>query len=212
MAEQAVPRVLILGDSSYRQPAQQAAKLLKGKAEIIFPAMKPGEVRNSTMALVNLDVLLGEEKWDLIHVNFGLGDLIHRAPGMKSFRVMSGAAGGVRATDPSLYEKNLTELVKRLKATGAKLVWASTTPIRRDANGLFEIDSETEYNAIAAKVMAANKVPVNDMHGAVVTLLETVNPGGGEPFSFGKTVSIHPPLVAAICRELALPVPPDAAK
>jgi hypothetical protein len=211
-AGEAVPRVLILGDSSYNQPSQQMAKFLKGKVEIVFPPIKPGEARNSSTGLVNLDVLMGEGKWDLICFNFGLGDLIHRAPGMKSFRVMSSEAGGVRTTDPKQYAKNLTELIKRLKATGAKLVWASTTPIRKDLNGLFEIGSETKYNAIAAKVMAANRVPVIDMHSKMVTLLEAVKPQRDEPFSFGKAISIHPPLVVAICRKLALPVPPEAAK
>ena len=38
---------------------------------------------------------------------------------------------------PEQYEKNLRELVKRLKATGAKLVWASTTPIRHSSTQRF---------------------------------------------------------------------------
>lgn len=206
---EALPRVLILGDRFYRQPAQQAATLLKGKAEIVCP--NTPEVFNTTTALAGIDGLLGEGKWDLIHFNFGLGDLVHRAPGMKSFRAMSREAGGIRATSPADYEANLTTLVKRLQATGAKLVWASTTPIRIDANGLFEPGSEIESNAIAARVMAANRVPTNDMHSAVSTLIASTKPGGGEPFQFGR-LSIHPPLIATICATLSIPVPTEEAK
>ncbi len=55
-----------------------------------------GEIPSSITALEHLDQLLGcidrngkgvsEDKrpqWDLIHVNVGLGDLVHRAPEMK---------------------------------------------------------------------------------------------------------------------------------
>lgn len=208
-AAAAPPRVLILGDSTYRQPAQQAATLLKGQAEIVCP--NSPEVFNTTTALAGIDGILGDGKWDLIHFNYGLGDLIHRAPGMKSFRTMSKEVGGIRTTSPDDYEANLTALVKRLRATGAKLVWASTTPIRSDANGLFEPGSEIEYNAIAAKVMAANRVPVSDMHGAVSSLIAATKPAGGEPFQFAR-VSIHPPLLAAICQQLSLPIPNGEAK
>ena len=205
-ASAAPPRVLILGDRIYRQPAQQAATLLKGKAEIVCP--NTPEVFNTTTALAGIDGILGEGKWDLIHFNFGLGDLVHRAPGMKSFRAMSREAGGIRATSPADYEANLTALVKRLQATGAKLVWASTTPIRSDANGLFEPGSEIESNAIAARVMAANRVPTNDMHSAVSTLIAATKPGGGEPFQFGR-LAIHQPLIATICTTLSIPIPTE---
>ena len=60
-------------------------KLLESKVEVVFATVKPGEVRNTQSALDNLDDWLGEGRWDLIHFNFGLGDLVYRAPGMKRF-------------------------------------------------------------------------------------------------------------------------------
>ena len=63
VGEEALPRVLILGDSIYQQPAGEAAKMLKGKVEVIYVPMKPGEVRNTAAALEDLDRLLGEKKW-----------------------------------------------------------------------------------------------------------------------------------------------------
>ena len=204
-AEERLPRVLILGDSIYQPPASETAKALKGKADIVYAAMQPGEVRNTTVALKDLDRLLGEGKWDLIHFNFGLGDLVYRAPGMKSFRTFPKHAGGIRATSAKQYEKNLHELVKRLKATGAKLVWASTTPIRHSATGVFEKGSEIEYNAVAAKVMAEHRVPINDMYAHVLKLIDMNKPAGhgADPFFFDRK-PIHQPIVDHVMRELSL--------
>lgn len=155
-AEQSLPRVLILGDPIYQQISGSLTKEVKGQWEVVVPRFEPGEVFNSTTLLEKLDELLGEKKWDVIHFNVGLGDLVHRAPGMKSFRVFPRHAGGVRTTPPVRYEQNLQELVKRLKATGAKVIWASTTPIRHSSTDVFELGSEIKYNEIAAKVMKAH--------------------------------------------------------
>ena len=99
VAENALPRVLILGDQIYQQPASELRKELKGKVEVHYPMLEPGEVWNSTTALDLVDRQLGDGQWDLIHFNCGLGDLIYRVPGVKAFRVMPKHAGGVRATD-----------------------------------------------------------------------------------------------------------------
>lgn len=200
-----VPRVLILGDSVYAQPAREAATTLKGRVELVYATMQPGEVRNTTTALANLERLLGETKWDLIHFNFGLGDLVYRAPGMKSFRVFPKDAGGVRATDSQQYEKNLRELVQRLQATEAKLIWASTTPIRHSTTNIFELGSEIEANRIAARVMADQGVPINDMYAYVKNLIDMNRPAshGADPFYFDRK-PLHPPIVSNVLRELDL--------
>ena len=196
MAEETtLPRVLILGDQVYQQPATELRKELKGKAEVNFPGIKPGEVWNSTTALELLDRQLGDGRWDLIHFNCGLGDLIHRVPGVKAFRVMPRHAGGIRTTDHRQYEKNLHALVTRLKTTGAKLVWASTTPIRHSSTNVFAKGTEIEYNAIAAKVMAGRGIPTNDMYVFVRSLIDMNKPAGhgADPFFFDRK-AIHPPL------------------
>lgn len=200
-----LPRVLIIGDSVYQQPAGEAAKSLQGKVAVVYPVMQPGEVRNTATVLANLDVLLGDQKWDLIHVNLGLGDLVYRAPGMKAFRVMPIESGGIRATDPVQYERNLRELVKQLRATGAQLVWATTTPIRHSASHLFEMGSEVQYNAIAVRVMADENVVVNDMYSHVKNLIDMDRPAshGADPFYFDRK-PLHPPVVQCILSELNL--------
>ncbi len=200
-----LPRVLIIGDSIYQAPASYITKELKGKVEIVYPTLKTGDVMSTATVLANLDTILGTGKWDLIHFNCGLGDLIYRAPGMKSLRVMPIHTGGIRNSDPKVYERNLRELVKRLKATNAKLVWASTTPIRASLNNVFELGSEIEYNAIAAKVMNENRIPVNDMYSHVKGLINMAKPAGhgADPFDFDKK-TIHEPIVKGIQLQLNL--------
>ena len=50
-SETSLPRVLILGDQIYQQPATELKKELKGKVELHYPRLEPGEIWNSTTAL-----------------------------------------------------------------------------------------------------------------------------------------------------------------
>ena len=197
------PRVLILGDSIYQPIGRSLTSELKDKVEVVTPAIQPGEIRNSSTALENIDQWVGTEKWDLIHFNFGLGDLIYRAPGMKSFRVMAKDAGGIRATKPQDYENNLRELVRRLKSTNATLVWSNTTPIRHSASNVFVKGSEIEYNAIAEKVMIEEKVAVNDMFEYAKSLMDMNKPAphGFDPFYFDKK-PLHASVAKIILKKL----------
>ncbi|MBI1375791.1 MAG: hypothetical protein GC159_24030 [Phycisphaera sp.] len=217
-AKAPLPRVLILGDGVYNEPSRVVAKELKGEVDVVYVTWQPDEVPDTTTALEHLDRLLGyvdkkgeklddkdRPRWDLIYFNFGLGDLIYRAPGMKSFRVMPIHVGGVRNTDPKRYEANLRELVGRLRATGAKLVWASTTPIRHSEPNIFEKGSEIEYNAIAARVMSEQHVPIDDMYSYAKGLIDMDKPAphGFDPFFFDRK-PLHPPVVAVIRKELGV--------
>ena len=142
IGEDALPSVLILGDQVYQQPANELKKELREEVEIHFPRHEPGFVWNSSTALQVLNQYLGDKQWDLIYFNCGLGDLIHRLPKIKSHRIMPRHAGGVRTTDPKSYESNLNLLVKKLKATGARIVWGNTTPIRHSTSNVFAVGSE----------------------------------------------------------------------
>ena len=204
-ADERLPRVLIIGDRIYQQPAGETAKELKGQAEVVFARLEPGEIRSSETLLADLDRLLGDVTWDLIHFNVGLGDLVHRAPGMKSFRVMARQVGGIRSTPPKRYEQNLKTIAARLKATRARIIWASTTPIRHSSTNVFEPGSEVSYNAVAERVMAEHNIPVNDMYGSVRALIDMQRPAshGADPFFFDRK-PIHDPIVKVIQSELSL--------
>lgn len=146
-----LPRVLIAGDGFYQQSYKSIATELSTQAQIT--CKHPG---STGAALAAMNEWLGPEKWDVIFFNFGHADLVHRDPQTKSVRVMSRHAGGVRMTSPDQYEKNLLEIVKRLKSTGATLIWASTTPLP-NSDQLYLPASEVEYNQIAARVMEREK-------------------------------------------------------
>ena len=152
-----LPRVLVIGDSVYSQHTRELGKVLKDKAQVVYAMWNPDEIADSTTTIALLDRHLGRidrngkpmsEKdwptWDLIHFNCGLGDLIHRAPGMKQFRVLPIHVGGVRNTPQAQYVKNLDTLVKALKTKtpNSRLVWGSTTPIRASSSKVFEKGSE----------------------------------------------------------------------
>lgn len=220
-----LPKVLVVGDSVYFQHARGVTEDLKDKAEVTVIKSYGFGILNSATILEHLDEILGrvdrngnpvpEEKWptwDMIHVNVGLGDLIYRVPDLKDFRVMPIDAGGVITTDTKQYEKNLDELVRQLKAAapGAKLVWASTTPIRHSTSNVFELGSEIEYNAIAAKVMTKHGVPINDMYTYVKHLINMDKPAGhgADPFNFDKK-PIHMPIVRVIERAFDMQPMPE---
>jgi acyl-CoA thioesterase-1 len=102
-----------------------------------------------------LEGYLGDEKWDVIHFNWGLWD-------------MYGWKYENEDRSPEEYERRLEALVNRLEQTGAKLIWATSTPICPDAekDSGVRVDPATErlYLDVAARVMASHRIPVNDLH------------------------------------------------
>lgn len=210
-----LPAVLIIGDEVYQQ-AQDAKKELKDQASVTFARWPEAVVRSSTHAIEQIGLLLGlkdarggeipENKrtaWNLVHVNVGLGDLIHRVPGLKSHRSLPHDLGGVITTSPEQYEKNLDTLIQLIKklAPKARIVWANTTPILFSPNGFFRPGSEIEYNQIAERVMKKHGVPINDMHAYAFGVMKRDKPQGPHPFHFDRH-PLHPPVVASILREL----------
>jgi lysophospholipase L1-like esterase len=164
--EPGLPRVLLIGDSISIGYTLETRELLKGKANV-HRIRTNGE---STMTgLAKLDAWLGQGKWDVIHFNWGLHDLKQ----FKDGKLTPGAPVWVEVAD---YEKNLTQLVERLKKTGAKLIFANTTPVPEGANGRVP-GIEKQYNEAAARVMKAADVMVNDLHALCVpNLAEWQNP------------------------------------
>ena len=88
IAAEALPRVLFISDPIHRSTAGAATAELKERAELVVPALYPGD---SGSTLVELDKLLGDGKWDAIHFNFGFADLRYIDPNTKSIRVLTQA-------------------------------------------------------------------------------------------------------------------------
>jgi arylsulfatase len=166
-----LPNVLLLGDSISIGYTRDVRKALQGRANVFRPmradGRSPDNCGDTTIGLKNLDRWLGERRWDVIHFNWGLWDLCYRHPESKSQGNRDKLNGKV-STAPADYERQLEELVTRLKATGAVLIWASTTLVPEGEPGRFVGDDE-KYNAIAARVMARHGVAVNDLHALTRT-------------------------------------------
>lgn len=144
-----LPRVLLIGDSISMGYTPGVRKLLEGKANVHRIPANGGPTKNG---VANIEKWLGSSKWDVVHFNWGIHDLKHMPDGK-------------RQVEPADYEANLRKLVTRLKATGAKLIWASTTPIPEgELNPKRTFGQVPEYNAIAAKVMTENGVTINDLN------------------------------------------------
>lgn len=154
-----LPRVLLIGDSisiGYTPPVR---KLLKGKANVHRIPTNGGPTTNG---VANLKTWLGDSKWDLVHFNFGLHDLVYMGPDGKRGvdPKLPGAHHQVTLTD---YAKNLTEMAGTLKATGAKLIWCNTTPVP-EGTGYRVADESVQFNEAAATVMEKAGIPINDLH------------------------------------------------
>lgn len=149
-----LPRVLIIGDSISIGYTPRVRKLLEGKANVHRPKTN---CRWSAFGNENVLQWIGEEKWDLIHFNFGLWDWY----GWKQEN---------KAT-PQSYAKSLEGIVQKLKSSDAKLVFAVTTPpcIGPEKKVKFKVTNEQaeEFNRLARAVMKKHGVAINDLYSLI---------------------------------------------
>jgi lysophospholipase L1-like esterase len=148
-----LPRVLLIGDSVSRGYTQPTRVALAGVANV---HRAPANCGPTAAGVKNLEVWLGAGKWDVIHFNFGIHD---------------------RGTPAADYVNRLEAIVGRLEKTGAKLVWASTTPIPDNPAQKQAARSIVEKNALAAEVMRKHGIPTDDLFAALTPrLAELQNP------------------------------------
>ncbi|HSI35752.1 MAG TPA: SGNH/GDSL hydrolase family protein [Tepidisphaeraceae bacterium] len=156
-----LPRVLLIGDSisiGYTLPVRD---LLKGKANV-HRNLDPYNGETSRNGVKSLDKWLGDAKWDVIHFNHGLHDI----------KVM---AGDVRQVELDEYEKNLRAIVARLKKTGAKLIFATTTPVPEGKVSPARVPADVvKYNEVAVKVMKEEGVAVDDLYAVAQPKLKEI--------------------------------------
>lgn len=153
--EAALPRVLIIGDSISLGYTRTVVDSLRGKA-IVKHA--PGNNAGTTKGMESLKSWLGEGKWDVIHFNWGLHDLK---------RARSRSADGPKyayQADIKQYEKNLRVMVPMLKAAGARLIFATTTPFPAGVGKGRLPEDVAKYNAAALKIMKEHKIAIDDLY------------------------------------------------
>ncbi len=154
-----LPRVLILGDSISIGYMVGVRERLQGQANVHRPSENCGE---TARGVASLDKWLGEKKWDVIHFNFGLHDVKYLDAAGKYVTPDKGRQVATLAE----YEANLRAIVARLNKTGAKLIFATTTPVPAKSSGRVEND-EVRYNEVAVRVMKGLGVAIDDLHAFV---------------------------------------------
>ena len=161
-----LPRALLIGDSISVGYTTRVREALKGKINLHRIPVNGGST------LVGLEKMDGwlkwQDKWDVIHFNFGLHDLSREVDGKAD------VAGPVKVPVEK-YVENLEVLVGKLKATGAEIIWATTTPVPADSPGRVKGD-ELIYNAAAEKVMKKHGIRINDLYTFIQPNLEVAQP------------------------------------
>ncbi|MEX2174205.1 MAG: SGNH/GDSL hydrolase family protein [Pirellulaceae bacterium] len=161
-----LPRVLLIGDSisiGYHLAVREA---LAGKANVHRPPTNCGP---TTTGVEQIDTWLGEGKWDVIHFNFGLHDLKYVNDQGQNVDPSKGHPQVSLAN----YEKNLESLVARLKKTGAKLIFATTTPVPEGSSAR-RFGDERKYNDAALAVMKQHGVAIDDLHALALPKLKEI--------------------------------------
>ena len=169
-----MPYVYVLGGSNTQMIQAALRKRLNGKANLLRP---PANCRSTKQTLRWLDAYLnhyGDVKWSVIWFNSTVHDLTHIANGKAT-----PPPEGKPQVSLEDYDKNMREIVARLRKTGAKLLWASSAPIGKKTEQLgyrYNADAAA-YNRVAAKVMAEENIPAIDVYGMLG--------GDGDKFSRG---------------------------
>lgn len=144
-----LPNVLLVGDSITRGYYPEVAKLLAGRANcyLFATSAASGDPR--------LDAQV-KDYFRMMPLRFAV---IHFNNGMHGWKYTEGE-----------YAAGLPGLVETLRANagGAKLVWATTTPVHAsDAGGATNARIDVR-NADALAVMKRFRVPVDDQHGLML--------------------------------------------
>ncbi len=151
-----LPKVMLIGDSITSAYWGTVAKALEGKAVVTLI-----QAKSTVLAVKDIDGTLGDTKWDVIHFNWGVWD-------------MYGWTNDPTDRSPAMYAQRLETLVVRMKKTGARLIWATTTPAppkpeitmlkQWKKEVVIDQDLERQYQEAALQVMKKHDVQVNDLY------------------------------------------------
>jgi hypothetical protein len=147
-----LPRVLLIGDSIARDYYPEVEKRLTGKAFVA--RLATSRFVADPVLLKEIELVLNGATFDVIHFNNGMHGWQHSE---EEYRIAFPA------------------LIKTIRALApkARLIWATTTPLR-DGKGITS-DTKAEYsderiatrNALAAEAVAAQMIPTVDLNAAV---------------------------------------------
>lgn len=162
-----LPLVILLGDSIRVGYQDGVAKALDGKAVVWGPREN---CKSSAYMRENLAKWIGEQRRPaVIHVNAGLHDLVLKEPGQN-------------VTHLADYTENVRAIIEELKTVdGAKIIWATTTPVVDELNSAAraagtqdgkrvawrENEQVIRFNQAAAEAIKDSGIAVDDLYTLV---------------------------------------------
>lgn len=152
-------KILIIGDSISMGYTPFVKEALSDKADVFH---NKGNAQHTGTGKEMLEEWLGDTEWDIIVFNWGLWDLCYRHPESKVQGNRDKINGAVTFTVEQ-YAANMDTIVTRLKHTGAKLLFITTTVVPPNEAGRFEGD-EIKYNNAALAIMEKHGIPVHDLY------------------------------------------------
>ena len=138
-----LPRVLLIGDSIVRDYYPEVEKHLAGKAFVA--RLSTSRFVADPVFLKEIELVLDGTKFDVIQFNNGMHGWQH-------------SEAEYRKAFPRIYQNNSGSCAE------AKLVWATTTPLRDgkgtsyDTNADYSDERIAARNAIAAEIVTAQKI------------------------------------------------------
>jgi len=137
-------------------------ELLNGKATVQRIPWNGGDTGSGFDKLKQVGLAKG--RWDVIHFNWGLHDLKYvRTEGEKT---ILDAETGEQVRSVEAYAENMKELIALMKASGARLIFATTTPVPPGAGGR-NVGDAKRYNEAVLPLMKQEGVMVNDLYALV---------------------------------------------
>ncbi len=142
-----LPRVLLIGDSIARAYFAGVEENLKGKAYVARIATS--KAIGDPALVAELEVFMKQAEFDVVHFNIGMHGWAY-------------SEQQYREGWPALLA------VIRRSAPKAKLIWASTTPVRKDREGGATNERIAERNNAARKLAEAADIAVDDLYAVMV--------------------------------------------
>jgi hypothetical protein len=147
-----LPRVLLIGDSITRDYYPEVEKRLAGKAFVA--RLATSRFVSDTVLLNEIRTVLQGAKFDVVQFNNGMHGWQH--------------------TEEE-YRNAFPKLIKTIRtyAPKAKIIWASTTPLRNgkdvtyDTKAAYSDERIAARNRLAAEIVSAQKISTVDLNAAV---------------------------------------------
>ena len=174
--------VILLGDS-IRMAYQPLVTEQLQESHVVWGT--EGNGGSSANLLAHLDAWALARKADIVHVNCGLHDLAMLQPNTHRVPLAD-------------YEKNVRNILRQLRATGARIIWATTTPViecrhnTRKPFARYQRDVET-WNHTARRVAEDAGIEVHDLHAVVQSagLDHCLGPDGVHMSRHGNRLLAH---------------------